>query len=295
MSPSGRHLVFYHYYLSLLLTISTLSLCFFTTCISSLLTILPGVLYLDIISCFRLMLRHQTCRKCGRQVRMSAAIQPALCPACRLSPTPLAIETRPCVGCQIPLRAESSDTLCPRCLSSTLSDGNALVRPCHDCTNPFSARPGVIRCSPCRTRRANNTITRSSFDLASFNPFQNSLQLSSSFNPFQNSLQLSSPRKRSAPLTPRSSTSTLARRKPAHDEIHIPLIRQGLGFLQREFDLRMQASHIFPPEISPSHIRSSIARYENSMAAVSQETSCCSCGRLVPLDDVRQIPNNDPF
>ncbi|KAL4888048.1 hypothetical protein BDV59DRAFT_189427 [Aspergillus ambiguus] len=62
-----------------------------------------------------------------------------------------------------------------------------------------------------------------------------------------------------------------------------------------EFDLRMQASDIFTPEISPSRIRSSIGRYENNMAAVSQETSCCSCGRLVALGDVRRISNNDPL
>lgn len=70
---------------------------------------------------------------------------------------------------------------------------------------------------------------------------------------------------------------------------------QGLGFLRQEFDLRTQASDIFPPEISIWSVRLSVARYENSMAAVSQETSCCSCGKLVPLDDVHQISNNDPL
>jgi hypothetical protein len=263
---------------------------------------------------------------------------------------PPPFETRPCLNCQIPIRIDAPDILCPRCLSRSADDYIRVsqnIRPCYDCTNPFPARPGVIRCFNCRTRRAQPVQAIPAFDTASFDPFINTFQpfaiqprptshlpISqdsrlcydchnpfpaqtgvircsncragrtrraqpaspldvSSFNPLHNSLQLSNARKRNAPSTLRSST--LGRQKSADSESTTSLIRHGLGFLQREFDLRMQASDIFPPVISLSSIRSSVARYENCIAAVSQETSCCSCGRLVPLGDVRQISNNDPL
>ena len=66
-----------------------------------------------------------------------------------------------------------------------------------------------------------------------------------------------------------------------------------MGLLEDEFNQREIASQEFPPEISSSHIRSSIGRYEDEMLAESERLICCSCGSFVAKDDIYKIDDQD--
>lgn len=68
-----------------------------------------------------------------------------------------------------------------------------------------------------------------------------------------------------------------------------------MGFLEDEFKQRETASQAFPPEISSSHIRSSISRYEDEISAASERAICCSCGSFVPKENVYEIGDQDDF
>jgi hypothetical protein len=71
-------------------------------------------------------------------------------------------------------------------------------------------------------------------------------------------------------------------------------VKLAVGLLEDEFDLREVASREFPPEISSSHIRSSISLYEDEMLAASQRSICCSCGKFF-TGYVYQIDDHDHF
>jgi hypothetical protein len=73
------------------------------------------------------------------------------------------------------------------------------------------------------------------------------------------------------------------------------IINQGVSFLRQEYESRVHASHVFPPQISPSHIRLSVARFEKDMAIASRDATCSSCGKLVPSHDIRQFLDRDPL
>jgi hypothetical protein len=137
------------------------------------------VSYLQPSSAPQKMLSHRSCSSYGRHTRISADILPPLCPACRLPPVPPPFKTRPCLNCQIPIRIDAPDILCPRCLSRSADDYIRVsqnIQPCYDCTNPFPARPGVIHYFNCRTRWAQPVQAIPAFDTASFNPFINTFQ-----------------------------------------------------------------------------------------------------------------------
>jgi len=68
-----------------------------------------------------------------------------------------------------------------------------------------------------------------------------------------------------------------------------------LGLLRAEYGDRVAASNAFPPDISPSDIRSSIANYEVDIATASNKAVCCSCGRLVYIKDLFQVTTEDPL
>ncbi len=51
-----------------------------------------------------------------------------------------------------------------------------------------------------------------------------------------------------------------------------------MRLLEDEYSLQKSASREFPPEISPSHIRSSIGKYEDEMSAARDRSICCCCG-----------------
>ncbi|PVH90251.1 hypothetical protein DM02DRAFT_665324, partial [Periconia macrospinosa] len=71
-------------------------------------------------------------------------------------------------------------------------------------------------------------------------------------------------------------------------------VKLAVGLLEDEFNLREVASRQFPPEISPSHVRSSISKYEDEMSAASQRSICCSCGKFFAVHTYH-ISDEDDF
>jgi hypothetical protein len=61
----------------------------------------------------------------------------------------------------------------------------------------------------------------------------------------------------------------------AHEALKI-----AVGLLADEFELQEAASDAFPPEITSSHIRTSVSKYEDEMSAASERSVCYSCGRV---------------
>lgn len=72
-------------------------------------------------------------------------------------------------------------------------------------------------------------------------------------------------------------------------------LNRALCFLGDELETRAVASDAFPPEISSSHIRASVARYEDFISAAAKRSVCCSCGKFVPNPNVHQVDNEDPL
>jgi hypothetical protein len=70
-------------------------------------------------------------------------------------------------------------------------------------------------------------------------------------------------------------------------------VRLAVGLLEEEFKLQETASREFPTEISSSHIRSSICRYEDEILASSERSICCSCGGFFPSGDTHEISDQD--
>jgi hypothetical protein len=70
---------------------------------------------------------------------------------------------------------------------------------------------------------------------------------------------------------------------------------RALCFLRDELETRAVASDVFPPDISCSHIRASVARYEDDISAAAKRCVCSSCGELVPTADIYRVGNEDPL
>jgi hypothetical protein len=87
----------------------------------------------------------------------------------------------------------------------------------------------------------------------------------------------------------------LKKRKVATDTRASEALKLAVGLLKEEFDLRTRASENFPPEISHSHIRSSIKKYENEMSAASKRSICSSCGSFVTTANIHKIDDQDDF
>ena len=62
------------------------------------------------------------------------------------------------------------------------------------------------------------------------------------------------------------------KRRSGEDTGASEAVELAVGFLEDEFKQRETASQEFPPEISSSHIRSSISLYEDKMLAASQRS-----------------------
>jgi hypothetical protein len=84
------------------------------------------------------------------------------------------------------------------------------------------------------------------------------------------------------------------KRRIAEDTRASEAVKLAVGFLEDEFKQRETASQEFPPEISPSHIRSSISLYDDEMSAASQRSICCSCGKIF-TGYIYQIGSHDDF
>jgi hypothetical protein len=142
-----------------------------------------------------IMLVSRSCNDCGRQVRLSSTIQPPRCPACRLSNSPPNVVTRPCFRCDVPIPAQDTTLLCANCQSTPIP-----YVPCFDCRQNFLARPGVTRCSHCRSRTSTVVLPPVDFTTVystSFNPSANS------FRPLNN---LRRKRRRLGSPSPRASS-----------------------------------------------------------------------------------------
>src|SRR6266480_4782373 len=63
-------------------------------------------------------------------------------------------------------------------------------------------------------------------------------------------------------------------------------VELAISLLEDEFKLRERASEEFPPEISSSHFRSSIARYVDEVSVACDRSIYCSCGSYVSKGDI---------
>jgi hypothetical protein len=124
------------------------------------------------------------------------------------------------------------------------------------------------------------------------------------FDPSFNSLQLLTSQKRRAArrqTTPQRRTShfpalspTAKKHKTIESERAREVVHQSLGLLRDEYESRITGMSAFPPSILSSHIRTSVARYQEEFSAATDRAVCCSCGKLVRLTDY-QISSEDPL
>lgn len=205
------------------------------------------------------MLTHRSCVTCGRSVRLSTAIQPPRCPACRLAVVPSPPETRPCQRCHLPLPVTSPALCCAGCQVRQTYDTS-----CLDCGKYFAGRRHIIRCPDCRSRRltAPRTPVSSGRFQASFDPFTNSFQQPNNH-----------PRRRSRPSRQRisliSPSSSRSRIQPIDCDPSFLAVNEAIAFLRQEHESRVQASETFPSPICSSYIRSSFIRFDNEIEIAS--------------------------
>jgi hypothetical protein len=234
------------------------------------------------------MLSRRSCQDCGRLLGISTGRRVPRCFKCHLERSSTPVPTRPCLQCGFPIRIKSCYVRCDLCRESLRLSG--IPRPpeinsCWQCGNPFYARQGVSRCFRCRSIASRVILPPVIFDTsptASSNSFMNSFHL-----------PIPQPPLYSLPTTNRSKTTENA--KTTENERAYHIICQAINFLHHEYQSRVHASNMFPPEISSSDIRASVASYQNELCAATQKSICCSCGRLVYIADICQLFNEDPL
>lgn len=235
----------------------------------------------------------RSCLDCGRAIRVTRRY--IRCESCRIAASPIPLQTQPCTDCGALIYANDTYVRCDTCrLSTPLQQHSSLRAPerrtCWACGDAFFGGRRVTRCSRCR-RRSSTVVqgaTDSSLPGPSFNPYTNSFD-AARFQPPAAVI----PRKRKIPLP--SPQLPLQPAKPINNEKLLSLLHQAVKILHQEFHSRLEASDTFPPEISPSHIRASIARYETMVAAATEDVACCLCGRLTPQEDIRQLHDEEPL
>jgi hypothetical protein len=79
---------------------------------------------------------------------------------------------------------------------------------------------------------------------------------------------------------------------PDPNRIHY-LAEQALTLLQQDLDRRVEASNAFPPHLSPAHIRSAVARYEEDIERAGKRAVCSCCGRLLHITDIHEVGKQD--
>jgi hypothetical protein len=72
-------------------------------------------------------------------------------------------------------------------------------------------------------------------------------------------------------------------------------LEQALRFLYDEYNSRVAASDLFPPQISAADVRRSVARYEDEMSTATKRDICASCGKTVPIHHIHEINDDDPI
>ena len=125
-------------------------------------------------------------------------------------------------------------------------------------------------------------------------PFRNSIIPALSFNRVRNPTSTPSREGENRPSANPPRCRTVKKRRTSEDARAAESVKLAVGLLEDEFKLREVASGEFPPEISSSHIRSSISRYEDEMSAASERSICCSCGSFF-AGHVYQLDDQDDF
>ena len=138
---------------------------------------------------------------------------------------------------------------------------------CSGCLRPWSS-PHFLTCDACRLRKR---VTRNP-PLTNPSPI---VPLPTLINP-----DIHSDQRR------RLNDSSLG------DNYATESVDRAVRLLQDEFEHREAASQEFPPEISSSHIRVSISKYEDEMSAASKTSVCCSCGQLVATAHIHRLNDN---
>jgi hypothetical protein len=72
-------------------------------------------------------------------------------------------------------------------------------------------------------------------------------------------------------------------------------VKLTVDFLEHEFDIRQAASEAFPPEITSSHIRTSVSKYKDEISAASKRSVCCCCGRWATAGDIYKVSEQNNF
>ena len=68
---------------------------------------------------------------------------------------------------------------------------------------------------------------------------------------------------------------------------------RALSFIRDEYESRVAASDQFPPIMSSSIVRSSVARFEDIMTAAAKRGLCASCGTIVPMSDIHRVEHGN--
>jgi hypothetical protein len=119
------------------------------------------------------------------------------------------------------------------------------------------------------------------------------------FDPFLNSIPNQLPHPHINPSSsanpPASHSLRIKRRRIAEYDRALEAVRHAVFLLENEFKLREAASQAFPPEISFSHIRTSVGKYEDEMSAVPKKSVCSCCGKFIATVDIYQIDDANDF
>ncbi|KAN0086748.1 hypothetical protein V8E54_000436 [Elaphomyces granulatus] len=141
---------------------------------------------------------------------------------------------------------------------------------CTRCLRPWSGH--LQTCDACRSQQsASRKAKAASRKATPGNPIP-VIPLPASINPNVHSDQRR-----------RLNTSSLG------DNYAAEALDRAIHLLEDEFEHRESASQDFPPQISASHIRVSIGKYEDEMSAASKTSVCSSCGQLIPTTDIHRI------
>src|SRR5271155_4526417 len=102
-------------------------------------------------------------------------------------------------------------------------------------------------------------------------------------------------KKRANPSSANPPSLKVKKQRTAEDPRTLEAVKFAIGLLEEEFEQREAASEAFPPEISSTHIRTAISKYEDEISAVSERSICCSCGSFVATGDIYKIDDEDDF
>lgn len=98
-----------------------------------------------------------------------------------------------------------------------------------------------------------------------------------------------------SPLQP--SVVPIAREKRHNPTLVIAAAkrRRTLQLETSQANLDQSLSDAFLQEISSSHIRESVGRYEVEIPAASKKGICCSCGSILPDTNIYRVDNDNPL